>query len=86
MCKAWRRFLDPRQWPIDWLFVDDYSSEGLCSLASWVATVQPAVRKLNLFPKEPLASIQHAAQLLYIMLSISPRMVGAAGLLVEYHT
>ena len=77
VCKAWRSYLDPRQWPIQILNLHDLGDAEVRSLTAWVATLQPAVRSLNPCPKTLSVKVAELSQqLLYATLSISPRTVG----------
>ena len=80
VCTSWRHYLDPRHWPIDRIEMDDWcespQAAGLQSeIASWVSTVQPAVRAL-VWSEVPCQEAD-----LMSVLSVAPRTVSTSKVL-----
>ena len=69
VCTSWRSYLDPRQWPFEYIYLGDNAPS--LQVASWVSTLQPAVRALHIR--------RSCDDLLFSALSLAPRTVSGAG-------
>ena len=95
VCRAWRKYLDPRLFPVDTLFLPGFKygfgSTGDPRVAEWIIVTQPAVRSLSVcqMPSAQLtlmlSSIQPVGRLSQCLLAVVLQIACSATIFVRFN-